>query len=302
MPETPSKYIGRFAPTPSGPLHFGSIIAALGSYLDARANKGLWLVRIDDLDTPRVRAGADDKILHGLDKLGMHWDESILYQSRRQQAYQMAMAELQSRDLLFPCYCSRNQILGKRYPGTCRGRHWETGQRHAIRIRTETGNYTLQDQIQPAYSEDVSADVGDFIIKRSDGIYAYHLAVVVDDAYQNISHMIRGADLMDSCPVQIYLQQQLGLPTPIYAHLPLAITAAGEKISKQYLAEDVLLNSQPGSVLFTCLDFLGQKPDKQLLHGSVDEIIGWAIDNWSLSTVPKQMKIIAPAHFQSPVS
>jgi len=302
MPETLTKYIGRFAPTPNGPLHFGSIIAALGSYLDARSNEGLWLVRIDDLDTPRLRTGADDKILRALEKLGMHWDENILYQSQRQEAYRVAMARLDSRDLLFPCYCSRKQVKGKRYPGTCRDKQWNSSQQHAVRIRTETGNYTLQDQIQPDFSQELSEDIGDFIIKRSDGIYAYHLAVVVDDAHQNISHMIRGADLMDSCPRQIYLQQRLGLPTPIYAHLPVAVNQSGEKICKQHMAEDVLLNNQPVTILINCLQFLGQNPQEALWESSVDEIIQWGIDNWSLSNIPTQMEIIAPIQFQSSAS
>ena len=224
MPESSSNYIGRFAPTPSGPLHFGSIVAALGSYLDAKSNKGRWLLRIDDLDTPRVQAGANEIILHALEKLGMHWDGNILYQSQRQQAYEEAQQLLQSKGLLFPCYCSRKQVKGKRYPGTCRGQQQKTDQQYAIRILTESATYTLHDLIQPDYSQNLSEETGDFIIRRADQLYAYHLAVVVDDAYQDISHNVRGADLMGSCPRQIFLQQQLGLVTPIYAHLPVAIS------------------------------------------------------------------------------
>ncbi len=302
MPEMSAGYVGRFAPTPSGPLHFGSILAALGSYLDARSNRGLWLLRIDDLDTPRIRAGASDQVLFALDKLGMHWDGNILYQSQRHEAYRENERTLQSMDLLFPCYCSRKLVKGKRYPGTCRDRQRSSNQQFSIRIKAGTGNYVLHDQIQSDYSQDLAGEIGDFVIRRADGIYAYHLAVVVDDAHQNISHMIRGADLMDSCPRQIYLQQQLGLTTPVYAHLPLAVTPSGIKISKQHMAEDVLLNRQPTSILFACLEFLGQNPSRELLKYPVDEVIKWGIENWKLSNIPNRPEIIAPGKFLSSAS
>lgn len=293
-------YVGRFAPSPTGPLHFGSIVAALGSYLDARHNNGKWLLRIDDLDTPRLQAGADDKILSALEKLEMYWDGNVIYQSQRHQAYQEAEDRLQSSNLLFPCYCPRKLVRGKPYPGTCRQKYLEADRQHAIRIKTKPGNYTLHDLIQPEYSQNLLEDVGDFIIKRADGIYAYHLAVVLDDAYQGVTHIVRGVDLMHSTPRQIYLQQQLGLTIPVYAHLPLAVSQSGQKISKQAMAEDVLLLNQPANILFTCLKFLGQKPLAELLQASLNEIIEWGIANWQLSNVPKLAAITAPALFQSP--
>jgi glutamyl-Q tRNA(Asp) synthetase len=299
MSRSNTAYVGRFAPSPTGPLHFGSIIAALASYLDARHHGGEWLLRMDDLDTPRVQTGADDKILHALEILGMQWDGSVLYQSQRQDAYREAELKLQSKAFLFPCYCSRKLVKGKPYPGTCRQAKLKLDRQHAIRIRTKPGTYTLHDLIQTEYSQNLYDDVGDFIIKRADGLYAYHLAVVLDDAYQEITHIVRGADLMDSTPRQIYLQQQLGLATPVYAHLPLAVSQSGQKICKQSKAKDVLLNNQPTSILFNCLDFLGQKPESGLLQASVNEVLQWGIQNWQLSKVPKLANITAPAKYQS---
>ena len=293
-------YVGRFSPSPTGPLHFGSIIAAWGSYLDARHHNGEWLLRMDDLDTPRIQTGADDKILYALETLGMQWDGSVVYQSHRHEAYREAERRLQSRALLFPCYCSRKLVKGKPYPGTCRQTKLKLDRQHAIRIRTEPGIYTLHDLIQTEYAQNLHDDVGDFIIKRADGLYAYHLAVALDDAYQEITHIVRGVDLMDSTPRQIYLQQQLGLATPVYAHLPLAVSQSGQKICKQFNAKDVLLINQPANILFNCLDFLGQKPESGLLQASVNEVIKWGIENWQISEVPKLANITAPEKYQSP--
>lgn len=293
-------YVGRFAPSPTGPLHFGSIIAAFGSYLDARHNQGKWLLRIDDLDLPRIQTGAADKIILSLEKLELHWDGDVIYQRHRHGAYQEAAQTLQSGNLLFPCYCPRKLVGGKPYPGTCRRKDLDEDRQHAIRIRTKPARYTVLDLIQPEYSQNLQEDVGDFIIKRADGLYAYHLAVAVDDARQGVTHVVRGVDLMDSTPRQIYLQQQLGLTTPVYAHLPLAVSPSGQKISKLTMAEDVLQLARPSIILFNCLQFLGQDPEAALLQASVNEIIDWGIANWQLSKVPKLRTITAPALFQSP--
>ena len=298
MPRSTQKYVGRFAPSPTGPLHFGSIVAALGSYLDARSHNGLWLLRVDDLDTPRVQPGANDEILYALEQMALDWDESILYQSQRQEAYIEAAKKLKVQELLYHCYCSRKIVGGLPYPGTCRQAEENQNKQHAVRIRTEPKKYSLLDLIQGQYSQNLYEEVGDFIIKRSDGIYAYHLAVAVDDAFQGITHVVRGADLLESTPRQIYLQQQLNLETPVYAHLPVAVSKTGQKISKQGHAKDVNLQSQPARILFDALKLLGQKPEMSLLGASVEEVIHWGIENWKLIEVPKVINIVAPEEFQ----
>jgi glutamyl-Q tRNA(Asp) synthetase len=298
MSSSTQQYIGRFAPSPSGPLHFGSIIAALGSYLDAKYHKGEWLVRIDDIDTPRVQTGASDEILFSLDSLGLHWDGNILYQSQRNDAYREAEDLLQSKDLLYRCYCPRKLVRGKPYPGTCRQIRKPVDKQYAIRVKTRPGICCLPDLIQGQYSQNLSRDVGDFIIKRSVGLYAYHLAVAVDDAYQHITHVVRGADLLDSTPRQIYLQQELDLVTPIYAHFPVAVNQSGEKISKQNKAENVMLQNRPANILYQCLEFLGQEPEPVLLQASVDEVLNWGIANWKLSKIPGVASIDTADKFQ----
>ncbi len=297
MPDQKKKYIGRFAPSPTGPLHFGSIVAALSSYLDAKHNDGKWLVRMDDLDVLREQKGANELILSALEVLGLHWDESVVYQSRRLEAYKDAEQQLKSKDLLYRCYCSRKLVAGKPYSGTCREVPYENDRQFAIRILTEEDIFVLYDLIQTEFSQNLYSEVGDFIIKRADGLFSYHLAVAVDDAYQNITHVVRGADLMDSTPRQIYLQQLLGFETPVYAHLPVATSRPGEKISKQHGAEDVNLNNHPVSILFDTLVFLGQKPETELLKSSVEEIIQWGISNWSLKKIPGTFEIMAPTKF-----
>ena len=294
-----SEYIGRFAPTPSGPLHFGSVIAALASYLEAHSNQGKWLLRIDDLDTPRVRAGANSRILQVLEELGLYWDNEIVYQSNRQSAYEEAAHQLQLDSLLYFCACSRKKIQGKPYLGTCRDLKLEPAPQHSMRIKTETNLFSVDDQIQNAYRQNILEDVGDFIVRRADGIFAYHLAVVVDDAAENVSHIVRGTDLMDSTPRQIFLQEKLGVTTPAYAHLPVAINSSGDKICKQHKAEDVLLSNSPVKVLFDSLEFLGQNPDEALLDATVADLIKWGIENWQLSNVPKSQQSLAAQRYQS---
>ena len=296
-----ANYIGRFAPTPSGPLHLGSIITALASYLDARAKAGKWLLRIDDLDTPRVKPGAIDSIFYTLDALKLHWDDEVLYQSERHNAYYSALEVLHKQGLTYPCTCSRQNTKGKVYPGTCRNNTFPNQCQHSVRIRTEQEELVLKDLLQDDLAQNLERDIGDFVIRRADGIIAYHLAVVIDDAFQNITHMVRGADLMDSCPRQIYLQDKLRLKTPHYAHVPLAVYDNGKKMSKRYHADHVLLDRNPGKVIFFCLEFLGQEPPAELIQADLDELIQWGTANWKLLKVPVRKRAPAPAEFQNRV-
>jgi glutamyl-Q tRNA(Asp) synthetase len=239
-------YAGRFAPSPSGPLHFGSLVAALASWLDARAARGRWLVRIEDLDAPRTQPGAADEILRTLERLGLHWDGEVLYQSRRIGLYRNALERL--RDQTYWCSCSRREIADSSlglaadgaqiYPGTCRGGVAPGKTPRALRVRA-AGALEFVDRVQGRQAQTLERDVGDFVLERADGQFAYQLAVVVDDAAQGITDVVRGADLLDSTPRQIYLQQVLGYPTPRYLHVPAAVNAAGEKLSKQTGASPV---------------------------------------------------------------
>ena len=239
-------YAGRFAPSPSGPLHFGSLVAALASWLDARAARGRWLVRIEDLDAPRTQPGAADEILRTLDRLGLHWDGEVLYQSRRTDLYRDALERL--RHQTYWCSCSRREIADSSlglaadgaqiYPGTCRGGAAPGKKPRALRVRA-AGALEFVDRVQGRQAQILERDVGDFVLARADGQFAYQLAVVVDDAAQGITDVVRGADLLDSTPRQIYLQQLLGYPTPRYLHVPAAVNAAGEKLSKQTGASPV---------------------------------------------------------------
>jgi glutamyl-Q tRNA(Asp) synthetase len=236
-----SVYRGRFAPSPTGPLHFGSLVTALGSYLDAKAHGGEWLVRMEDIDTPRVVPGAAGDILRTLEHFGLEWDGPVLYQSSRIDAYEAALAGLRDRGLVFPCTCSRKDA-GDRYPGTCRS--GPRGQRCAIswRLRVDGETVHFNDRRLGAQSQNVEDYAGDFVLKRADGLFAYQLAVVVDDAAQGITDVVRGEDLLDSTARQILLQRALDLPQPRYLHLPVVLNALGQKLSKQTGAEPLDLN------------------------------------------------------------
>ena len=246
LPNTESRILnpavrGRFAPSPTGPLHFGSLIAALGSYLDARASGGKWLVRIEDVDTPRTVPGAADAILRTLEACAMHWDGTIEYQSARGDAYEAALEVLRRQGQLYPCACSRREIAdsatagieGYVYPGTCAHGMPAGRSARAWRVRTDAAVIEFDDALQGRIRQDVKQDIGDFVLYRADAIYAYQIAVAVDDAHQGITHVVRGSDLLESTPRQILLQRLLGLPTPHYAHLPVAVNARGQKLSKQ---------------------------------------------------------------------
>ncbi len=256
-------YRGRFAPTPSGPLHFGSLIAALGSYLEARTRGGEWLVRIEDVDAPRVVPGAADRILRALEAYGFEWDGAVVYQSRRGEAYRAAVERLRRRGLVYACSCSRKRLAetarrgidGPVYPGTCRGRA-PGHEPAALRLIVPDARVVFEDALQGRVGCDVARECGDIVLRRADGIHTYQLAVVVDDAEQAITHVVRGADLLTSTPRQVVLQRHLGLPTPAYLHLPVALDAAGEKLSKQSLAAPLRMEA-PVPALAAALRFLG---------------------------------------------
>ncbi|OGS92431.1 MAG: tRNA glutamyl-Q(34) synthetase GluQRS [Gallionellales bacterium GWA2_60_18] len=318
-----STYRGRFAPSPTGPLHFGSLAAAVGSYLDARHHHGTWLVRMEDLDVPRCVPGAAEDILRTLDAFGLHSDEPILYQSQRTAAYEEALQRLKDSGAAYPCCCTRREIAdsalhgieGPVYPGTCRngiptgreGRAWRVrtdlpsplggeglGERGDCGISLPSphpspckgeGVVAFDDALQGHLTQHLETDIGDFVVKRADGLFAYQLAVVVDDAFQHITHVVRGADLLHSTPRQLWLQRLLGLSTPHYLHLPIAVNAQGEKLSKQTLAP-AITTDEVVATLISVLDFLRQQPPAELLQGSIEEVLDWAAHNWQ----PERMK------------
>jgi glutamyl-Q tRNA(Asp) synthetase len=290
---SPTEYRGRFAPSPTGPLHFGSLVAAVGSYLDAKHHHGTWLVRMEDLDLPRCVAGAADNILRTLDAFGLHSDEPVLHQSQRTAAYDEALHKLHSIAAVYPCCCTRKEIAdsalhgidGLVYPGTCRHGIPNGREARAWRVRTDNEAIGFDDALQGHIAQHLESEIGDFVVKRADDLYAYQLAVVVDDAYQNITRVVRGADLLDSTPRQIYLQRLLEFPTPTYMHLPVAVNAQGEKLSKQTLAPAITTNDVIATLIST-LDFMQQHPPAELRQGKVEEVWEWAIKNWQ----PERLK------------
>ena len=284
-------YIGRFAPSPSGPLHFGSLVAALASYLDARSNHGQWLVRMEDIDPPREQAGAADTILKALDVYGLHWDGEVLYQSSRYDAYQQAISELTSKNLIYPCTCTRKDLRGYGgiYPGLCRARSDEPEQPYSLRVRCKEEIVRFEDPIQGDLSFALP-DLGDFIIKRKDGLIAYQLAVCVDDDFQNITDVVRGYDLLDATPWQIHLQSLMGYSHPQYAHVPVITLNEGEKLSKQNHAPEIPLDT-PQPLLIKALSALGQNPGQELEGSSVADVIQWGVEHWQLDSVVKKPSI-----------
>ncbi|MEJ2059089.1 MAG: tRNA glutamyl-Q(34) synthetase GluQRS [Gammaproteobacteria bacterium] len=287
-------YVGRFAPSPTGPLHLGSLIAALASYLQARSRDGQWLVRIEDLDPPREIPGADVQILKTLERYGFEWDGEVLYQSRRQSCYDEALQTLLRDERLYACSCTRKEIAaiarqgeeGPVYPGTCRGKPPSGRKARALRLFTDDRLITFADTVYGAVTQRVETEVGDFVVQRADGLTAYQLAVVVDDALQGVTEVVRGADLLFSTPRQILLQQLLDYPTPDYLHVPLARNAAGEKLSKQTGAT-ALDPSRPGPALMAALTFLGQHPPPGLGEESLETIWEWAIAHWKVAAIPR---------------
>jgi glutamyl-Q tRNA(Asp) synthetase len=298
-------YIGRFAPSPTGPLHFGSLVAAVASYCDAKAHHGKWLVRMEDLDKPREMLGAADDILRTLEAFCFAWDEKIIYQSTRYAYYEVAFEQLKQHT--YPCFCTRKEIAdssqmmgieGAIYQKKCYQNiaNLSTSNFNASANLIDTasqrinvddaGLIAFNDAIQGDISQHLAHDIGDFVLKRRDGFFAYQLAVVVDDAAQGVTHIVRGADLLDSTPRQIYLQQLLGAQTPHYAHVPVATNSLGEKLSKQTLAK-ALDSSRANFAMFEALNFLGQNPPPTLKNATLDEVWCWAIANWQLKSVPK---------------
>lgn len=281
---------GRFAPSPSGPLHFGSLVAALGSFLCARANGGEWLLRIDDVDPPRAVPGAADGILRTLERYQLFWDGPVLYQSQRFEAYAEALKKLADAGHSYPCGCTRKEISAVsttlRYPGTCRDGLPAGRQPRAVRVRCDDALITFDDALQGPQQQNLYRDNGDFIIHRADGFYAYHLATALDDAHQGITEIVRGADLLDATFPQRQLQNLLKLPRPRYLHLPIAATAEGKKLSKQTHAA-AIDDCPVGKTVEQALRFLGHPVPQTLAAAPVDELLAWAISHWQLSQIPR---------------
>jgi len=297
-------YVGRFAPSPTGPLHFGSLVAALASWLDCRLAGGRWLLRIEDLDRPRVLPGAADTILRQLESFGLTWDGPVVYQSARLELYEHALRTLETQS--YPCACTRKEledsalaIDGSRvYPGTCRGgiapgKSSRAGRTAlAVRVRTHADAIRFADRVQGELEQSVEREVGDFVLRRADGIIAYQLAVVVDDAAQGVTDVVRGSDLLDSTARQIHLQRLLNVATPSYLHVPVATNAAGEKLSKQTRAPDARPENIPHA-----LEFLGIGAPAGLIG---KDLLEWAVRHWDPARVPQGRALISSSEERSP--
>jgi glutamyl-Q tRNA(Asp) synthetase len=292
-PQEPPRggYVGRFAPTPSGALHLGSLYTAAASYLDARAHRGRWLLRIEDLDRPREVAGSAAGIISTLQEFGFRWDGEIVRQRDRSELYAAALDSLQARGLTFECSCSRLQLEDEsRYPGACRDRPQSAGVPTATRLRVEPGRIQFSDRIQGAYRQDLSAAAGDVILKRRDHIYAYLLAVVIDDAEQGVTHVVRGADLLDNTPRQIYLQRCLGLALPEYAHVPVLTEPDDAKLAKSRRSV-VLQAEQAVPQLLAVFSLLGLAPPPSLEGSTIADAWDWAFAHWDIRQVPKRLNM-----------
>jgi glutamyl-Q tRNA(Asp) synthetase len=284
-------YVGRFAPSPTGALHFGSLVAALASWLDARAARGRWLVRIEDLDAPRAQPGAAEEILRTLERLGLGWDGPVLYQSQRSAIYRSALATLEKQT--YWCGCTRREIADSAlglaadgaqiYPGTCRAGVEPGKKPRAFRLRTPGEEISHPDRVQGPQAQRLDREIGDFVLLRADGQFAYQLAVVVDDAGQGVTDVVRGADLLDSTPRQIHLQRLLGYETPRYLHVPAAVNAAGEKLSKQTGARPIDAQRRE-EILRRALAFLGQAETADLAQAARD---------WNPALIPARRALAA---------
>ncbi|MGY2171738.1 tRNA glutamyl-Q(34) synthetase GluQRS [Pseudomonas gingeri] len=280
-------YIGRFAPTPSGHLHFGSLVAALASYLDARSVGGRWLLRMEDLDPPREAPGAQAAILDALERYGFEWDGEMIRQSDRHDAYAQVLDRLFSQGLAYACTCSRKELEAYDgiYPGLCRNLGHDIDNA-AIRLRVPELIYRFQDRVQGEFLQHLGREAGDFVIRRRDGLYAYQLAVVLDDAWQGVTDIVRGADLLDSTPRQLYLQELLGLPQPRYLHVPLITQPDGNKLGKSYRSPP-LTGDQATPLLMRALRTLGQTPPAALEQGTPREVLDWGIRHWDATLIPR---------------
>ncbi len=283
-------YTGRFAPSPTGPVHFGTLVAATASYLQAKKNQGKWLLRMEDVDITRKVKGADTAILTTLENYGFQWDGEVIYQSCRTQYYTEALQQLVKQSQVFPCICSRKQLAesgSKIYPGTCRNRSLPEPDTHSLRLRCDSRQIKFNDPIMGQQIANLATDCGDFVIKRRDGLFAYQLAVVIDDARQGITEVVRGADLLDSTAKQIYLQQLLDYAQPDYLHIPLAVNKNGQKFSKLAGAASID-NGRASLHLYHALAFLGQQPPAYLKRSPVEIIWHWAMHHWSIAKIPSQ--------------
>ena len=288
--------IGRFAPTPSGALHFGSLVAALASYCDIRSQQGRWLLRIEDVDTPRVVAGAADQILRDLEAFGFSWDGEVLYQSTRFEHYRHYLEQLLQQGDCYACQCSRRSLreqgvssgpLGQIYPGLCRHKMLDRNGR-SLRMSTAMAcEICFRDRVYGDFTMNLETQVGDFVLRRNDGVYAYHLAVVVDDQLQGVNQIVRGADLLENTCLHLHLQQRLGFSSPSYLHLPLVNNAAGVKLSKQTGASP-LDYDKASKLLVVALQHLGQQPPPQLESESPAGILKWSCEHWNPSMITPQ--------------
>lgn len=291
----PAPYVGRFAPSPTGPLHFGSLVAAAASYLQAKTQDGYWFLRIEDIDPPREQPGAADSILRALEHYGFEWDNAVILQSDSRQAHDVALQSLLDRQLAYPCGCSRRVLeefprgpLGTIYAGTCRGGCDAADT--AIRVRTTDSPISFDDRLQGLQSQRLESESGDFIIRRRDHLIAYQLAVVVDDELEGVTEIVRGIDLMASTPRQIWLQQLLGYRTPAYAHIPVVTHPDGDKLSKLTGAAGVPIKGHTRA-LVAALAALQQMPPAGLENSALADVWGWALENWNLGALRGQTAI-----------
>ncbi|WP_159566942.1 tRNA glutamyl-Q(34) synthetase GluQRS [Budvicia diplopodorum] len=285
---TNNHYVGRFAPSPSGDLHFGSLIAALGSFLQARSNHGRWLVRIEDIDPPREVSGAAFRILNTLENYGLHWDGDVLYQSQRHDAYREVLNTLHQRKRCYYCHCTRTRIqqIGGVYDGHCRDLQL-TPKNASLRLRLSQPVYSFYDRHLGQLFADPKLANEDFIIHRKDGLFAYNLAVVVDDHFQGVTEIVRGADLIQPTIRQIALYRHLGWPEPAYFHLPLALNTDGNKLSKQNHASPIP-NNAPLPILAKALTFLGQDLPPDWQDATLQSLLAWSIQHWNSDRVPRR--------------
>jgi glutamyl-Q tRNA(Asp) synthetase len=292
---------GRFAPSPTGPLHFGTLLAALGSYLFAKSSGGRWLLRIEDIDRPRTIPGAADALLTLLERLGFEWDGEVIYQSHRCDRYQQILEQLQADQQVFPCSCTRRDILasapqvgeeGPVYPGTCRDGAYGERLERAIRLRVPDEEISYYDGILGLQSQNLEKEVGDFVLHRVDGLFAYQLAVVVDDIDAGVTQVVRGADLLSSTPRQIYLYRCLKVVPPDYFHLPLAFGRNGKKLSKRNGRIGLVDVENGVEMLWQALVFLGQSPTEELRDATPAELLCWGRENFQAKAIPMENRQI----------
>lgn len=283
-------YIGRFAPSPTGSLHLGSLLAAMASYCDAKKHNGQWIVRIEDLDPPREVSGSSEKIIETLNRLGFKFDYEILFQSQRYSHYQSAIESLEAKSAIYYCTCSRAELIKQKTDShLCRKNHTKPQASHSIKLIVPDETLKFQDSIQGLHSKNLLRDCGDFVIKRKDELYSYQLAVVVDDNFQEITHIVRGIDLLDSTPWQIYLNTLLHYKQPSYAHIPILVNSLNQKLSKQTFAEEIN-NHKPLDMLLKTYALLNQKPFLQKPK-TINDFWSHAINHWDINIIAKVKSI-----------